>query len=168
MTYFVMGTGSRSIVTHPDRKEIYQILNNKVLEIFSAHPDLVIISGMAEGWDEALAVVAMRNAIPFHAYLPNKGYGDYYWRRNSQLKRDRWNRFNELCAAAAEVIFVCDNVYVNGHHSNFVRNDAMVAASDEALVYNNGSSGTKQAVASLKKAKIPFQTYPFDTLPLVV
>jgi len=168
MTYFVMGTGSRSMVTHPDAKEIYGILRDKILELHAAHPDLVLITGMAEGWDEAIATIGMRESIPYHVYLPNPGYGDYYWGRNSQLKRNRMEKFSELVDFATEVIVVCDSVYVNGVHSNFLRNDAMVNICDEALVYDTGSSGTKQAVGSLKIKCIPRQTFPFDTLPSVV
>lgn len=159
-----MGAGSRSMVTDPNREAIYETLKQKVLKLLEQHPDLVLISGMAEGWDEAIAKIGMREGIPYHVYLPNKDYGDYYWRRNSKLGRDRLGTFKLLVSNADKIITVCNDIYVDGIHSNFHRNDAMVAAADEALIYNPGSSGTKHAVASLKKAKVPMQTYPFDTL----
>jgi len=157
----IMGTGSRSMVVRNDRVAIYQNLEAEIIRLAAKYPTLHLISGMAEGWDEAIAKAAMRNDIPFTAMIPNRGYGDYYWRRNSLLKVDRLATFNQLVNAANEVIYVCKGLYVDGVHANFVRNQAMVNACDGALVYEPTSSGTQDAVRRLTEANKPYKTYPF-------
>ena len=159
--FHVMGTGSRSMVVAADRLAVYDDLRNHVLSLQAQHSDLVLISGMAEGWDEAIAKVGMREGIPFLAYVPNPGYGNYYWGSHSVTGRDRMSQFNELLAAAQQVIYVAQTVYVGNTHANFVRNQAMVDACDLALVYNPQSSGTRHAVSLLQAAGKPFTVAPF-------
>lgn len=161
--YYVMGTGSRSMVTAENASEIYKVLREKIFEIREAHPDLVLISGMAEGWDEAIAKIGLRDEIPYHAYLPNPTYGSYYWGQHSKLGVDRKETFDTLLNGAQEVIVSCDAIYTpEKEHSNFLRNREMIAASDLALVYDAGSSGTRHAVMHLKAAGVPMEIYPFN------
>ena len=161
----IMGTGSRSLVISPDAKAVYQNLEQEVLRLQVKYPNLHLISGMAEGWDEAIAKVAMRNSIPYTVMIPNLGYGSYYWGKNSLLKRDRMGTFNELITNATDIVYVCKYIYedVDGirTHANFIRNQAMVDACDGALVYDATSSGTRDAVTRLKKAGKPYKVYPF-------
>ena len=159
--FHVMGTGSRSMVVAADRHQIYDDLRNHVLQLRTQHPDLVLISGMAEGWDEAIAKVGMREGIPFLAYVPNRGYGNYYWRDHSLTGRNRMSTFNELLAAAQKVIYVAQGIYVGNVHANFVRNQVMVDTCDMALVYNPQSSGTRHAVNLLQAAGKPYTVAPF-------
>jgi len=42
-----------------------------------------VISGMALGWDQALAQAAVNLAVPFHAYVPFDGM-DSKWPKSSQ------------------------------------------------------------------------------------
>jgi predicted Rossmann-fold nucleotide-binding protein len=160
----IMGTGSRSMLTEPDVKEIYFNLEAEVLRLADKY-DLHLISGMAEGWDEAIAKAAMRNGIPYTVMIPNKGYGNYYWGKNSLLKKNRMNVFNELVKHATKVVYVCDSIYeeIDGKevHANFIRNQAMVDACDVALVYKPESRGTKDAVERLQKAKKRYKVAPF-------
>lgn len=157
----IMGTGSRSMVTHKDRVEIYHNLEAEVLRLAAKYPNLHLISGMAEGWDEAIAKAAFRNNIPYSVYLPNSGYGKYYWGDHSFLGVNRIDTFNELVLGAQERIVVCKSIYENGVHANFIRNQAMVDACDGALVYEGTSSGTRDAVNRLTKAGKPYKVYPF-------
>jgi len=160
----VMGTGSRSMLTDPDAKEIYSNLEAEVLRLADKY-DLHLISGMAEGWDEAIAKVAMRNGIPYTVMIPNKGYGEYYWGKNSLLKKSRMNVFNELVKHATKVVYVCDSIYeeIDGKkvHANFIRNQAMVDECHGALVYKPQSRGTRDAVERLEKANKPYKVAPF-------
>ena len=159
--FHVMGTGSRSMVVAADRHQIYDDLRNHVLSLRARHPDLVLISGMAEGWDEAIAKVGFRESIPYLVYVPNPGYGRYYWQEHSLTGRNRMATFNELLAAARQVIYVAQTIYVGDVHANFVRNQAMVDACNMALVYNPTSSGTRHAIELLKAAGKPFTVAPF-------
>jgi hypothetical protein len=158
----IMGTGSRSMLVAPNAKAIYNNLEEEVLRLTVKYPNLTLISGMAEGWDEAIAKVAMRNNIPYSVMIPTKDYGDYYWRRNSLLKVNRMTTFDELISKAAEVIYVSNKLYVDGVHANFIRNQAMVDACDGALVYEPHSRGTQDAVNRLAKANKPMKVYPFS------
>jgi len=157
---YIMGTGSRSMLTHPDRKMIYANLETHIMN-FAMFEEITLITGMAEGWDEAIAKVGMRNDIPYIAYVPHPTYGDYYWGRKSLTGKNRLNTFHELLAHATETIVISQHLYVNGQHVNFLRNQWMVDACDMAVVYDSQSRGTRDAVARLKMADKPYQVYPF-------
>lgn len=162
MSYHVMGTGSRSMRTEPNAQSIFDTLLHHVSQLFDEHPDLVLISGMAEGWDEAIAKAALKLKIPWIAAIPTVTYGDYYWsERISLLKKDRTSEFKNLISKATEIVFVCDTLYINGVHANFVRNQWMVDKCDHALVYKPSSSGTRDALARLNSAKKTYSIYPF-------
>ena len=158
----VMGTGSRSMVTNPHRHNIYANLEQKVLQLREQYPDLVLISGMAEGWDEAIAKVGMRNEIPYEVALPTNTYGQYYWAQHSVLHRNRIAVFNELVEHACTVTIISKSLYLNGLHANFVRNQYMVDRCNKALVFNPTSSGTRDAVARLVSAHKPYLVSPFE------
>lgn len=160
--YYVMGTGSRSMRTHPQAQQIWEHLVAYVEMLREQHPNIVLISGMAEGWDEAIARTAIRLDIPFIAALPNSTYGEYYWGTKSVLQQNRLPIFQQLVQAAQEVVIVCDRIVVNGTHSNFIRNQWMVTHCDHALVYEPTSSGTRDAVGRLRQAGKSYDTYPFQ------
>lgn len=167
-TWHVMGTGSRSLVTSPKRMDVFKVTEERILTMVNqcTQEDFVIISGMAEGFDEALAVIAINHGIPLHVYIPNPTYGWYYWGKRSLTGQNRLAKFNRLVSRATKVTICCEDIYtVNGlgqkYHSNFYRNDMMVDAADEALVYDAGSSGTRQAVQSLHETGTPYSVYPY-------
>ena len=148
--FVIAGTGSRSLVKDEDKmNKVEEYLFDLLTQAKAKHGDnLVVISGMAEGFDEALARAAMCVGVALIAAIPNKGYSAYYWRDNSELKIDRMDTFQELARYANEtgaVHYVCGkNVYVNGKHSNFVRNEWMADRADVVWVYNPTSKGTAQ------------------------
>lgn len=148
--FVIAGTGSRSLVNDEDKmNKVEEYLIDLLTQAKAKHGDnLVVISGMAEGFDEALARSAMCVGVTLIAAIPNKGYSAYYWRDNSELKIDRMSAFQELARYANEtgaVHYVCGkNVYVDGKHSNFVRNEWMADRADVVWVYNPTSKGTAQ------------------------
>jgi hypothetical protein len=148
--FVIAGTGSRSLVNDEDKmNKVEEYLIDLLTQAKAKHGDnLVVISGMAEGFDEVLARAAMCVGITLIAAIPNKGYSAYYWRNNSVLKIDRMDTFQELARYANEtgaVHYVCGkNVYVDGKHSNFVRNEWMADRADVVWVYNPTSRGTAQ------------------------
>jgi len=161
--YFVMGSGSRSMILEPDARSIYDNLEAFVLELYESHPNMVCYSGMAEGWDEALAKVCMRNKIPYICVIPHPTYGVYYWRDHSVTGRDRHSTYLELLQHASSYVTVANTLYVDGVHANFVRNQWMVDRSQLALVYKATSPGTRDAVARMEQRspKLPKLVYPF-------
>jgi len=138
--FVIAGTGSRSLVKDEDKmNKVQEYLIDLLTQAKAKHGDnLVVISGMAEGFDEVLARAAMCVGVTLIAAIPNKGYSAYYWRDNSELKIDRMDAFQELARYANEtgaVHYVCGkNVYVDGKHSNFVRNEWMADRADVVWV----------------------------------
>jgi hypothetical protein len=148
--FVIAGTGSRSLILDEEKMDkVEDYLLELLIQAKDKHGNnLVVISGMAEGFDEALARSAMCVGVTLIAAIPNKGYSAYYWRDNSELKIDRMDTFQELARYANEtgaVHYVCGkNVYVDGKHSNFVRNEWMANRADVVWVYNPTSKGTAQ------------------------
>lgn len=54
-----------------------------VQRIITKHPDAEMISGMALGWDQAIALACTNQGVPFHAYIPCHGQQSR-WPRESQ------------------------------------------------------------------------------------
>lgn len=143
MTDYIVVSGSRSFVLHPDAKALYNVTEKFILsyrEKYSnpSDPDSFwLIVGGAEGFDEACAKIAMRNDIPYLLALPNSKYGAHYWRDKPLFKHpNRYNTFLEICKGAAEVHTVVPNglIYEHGVHSNHLRNKWMI---NEALAEEN-------------------------------
>jgi hypothetical protein len=135
----VAGTGSRSLITNMSTlRKIQEDLAEKMLKEGVER----VISGMAEGFDECIAMAAIDAGVPFIAAVPNKGYGQYYWGANSLTRRNRLLEFNQLLDRADEVVYICDGIYQNGRHANFVRNEWMADHADRVWVYNPTSVGT--------------------------
>ena len=140
----VCGTGHR-----PDKLGGY---SDEVLEraIAVAEESIVgydtVISGMALGWDTALAIAAVNKGIPFIAAVPFLGY-EARWSADSQ------NIFNNLLDLASKVVIVCDGDY--GVWKLQKRNEWMVDNSDVVLALWDGSSGgTSNCIRyATKKAK---------------
>jgi hypothetical protein len=113
------------------------------------------MSGMAEGWDEYLARLALELEIPFIAVVPTESYGDYYWGQKSVTGTDRRREFKDLLEQAEQVTWVCPSLYVAGVHANFVRNQYMVDQADQFLVWNPQSRGTADCVRRIARAHKP-------------
>jgi hypothetical protein len=157
--YIVAGTGSRSFMpTGP----VTTALHRYVQEQQVAHPDLELMSGMAEGWDEFIARTGIEMGVPFHAAVPNRGYGLYYWGRHSQTGQDRLDQFEWLLSKAKTVTYVCPSLYVDGVHANFVRNGYLVAHGNSFAVYNPQSRGTAECFTRIKQARKPYAIFAPD------
>lgn len=157
--YVLAGTGSRSLRTAPAdvrteaASRVGKLLRDRLAE---RGAELIVVSGMAEGFDHLLAAKAVDLGIDLWCVIPHRGYGDYYWRRNSVTGRDQSAEFCRLLDSAQRVTYVCDSIYVNGEHSNFVRNRWMVDTADEFAVWNPAFPGTKHCLAAIKRAKLPY------------
>ncbi len=135
----VSGTGHR-----PDKLGGYtEEAFNRLVEVAEKaltqlKPDEVI-SGMARGWDMALAQAAINKEIPFIAAVPFIGQ-DKMWQKKTK------DYYNELLTKAKEVVIVCEGGY--SAYKMQVRNEWMVNNSDLVLVMHNGdtSGGTYNCV----------------------
>src|SRR5688500_16239866 len=134
----IAGTGPRRIVQEDwMMTEFTDTMTDILKQGKAVHGDkLIVISGMAEGFDEALAKAAIRATVPFHAFLPTDLYGAYYWsEKNSMLHRDRTGEFYELLAQAAHQVVCSATTWImrgtQKYHANLLRNEMMVDAADK-------------------------------------
>ena len=164
----VMGTGSRDLVVADSetRKTVMAWCCSWLDELSSDAP-VTVFSGMAEGFDECLAVAANKMGLDWVAFLPNPGFGSYYWGQHSRLQRNRFDAFRGLLRTASEVRTVSQRIYqyTDGNvrvHSNFVRNSAMLAEADVVLAYDTGSGGTGHAIRHATKLGLAIKYYPTE------
>lgn len=150
----IAGTGSRSLQLEPvSFKRV--IFDATVKALSLKRPDLVL-SGMAEGFDTCIAAAAIKLGIPFDAILPTANYGSYYWRSHSVTGTNRYDEFENYIRQARDVIVVSEELYVNGVHANFVRNQYLVDHSNHMLVYNPESLGTRDCLNRINQARRPY------------
>jgi uncharacterized phage-like protein YoqJ len=99
----------------------------------------LVISGMAIGWDMALAEAALRVGRPFDAYVPFRGQ-EGLWPEESK------RQYSRLLAAARNVVVVCPGTYAAWKMQR--RNESMVDAAGRVLALWNGTrGGTANCVA---------------------
>lgn len=91
-----------------------------------------IITGMALGWDTALAEAARDMLIPYVAAIPFKEQ-PYRWPTESQ------RRYTSLLQDADEVVYVCDPGYAAWKMQQ--RNKWMVDHADQVVALWNGTTG---------------------------
>lgn len=126
------GTGHR-----PNKLGGYGLhITNRLIAVASEalqtyKPDKVI-SGMALGWDQALASAAVLNKIPFIAAVPFIGQ-ERMWPPSSQVI------FKELCGKAEQVVIVSPGEYSAAKMQT--RNEWMVHHCDTVLALWDGTSG---------------------------
>ena len=94
-------------------------------------PDLVV-TGMALGWDMAVAEAAIDLKIPFVAAVPFRGQQSA-WPFSSQ------ERYNHLLKKAHEIVVVCEGGYAAWKMQR--RNEYMVDRATEILALWNGTPG---------------------------
>jgi uncharacterized phage-like protein YoqJ len=91
-----------------------------------------VISGMAQGWDQALAYAAIQMKLPWTAAIPFKG-------QESQWPEVSQKRFHWLCKQAERTIIVSPGGYSAAKMQT--RNIWMVDNSDVILALWNGKPG---------------------------
>ncbi len=162
----ICGTGSRNLaVAKPEvRRNVYDWVVSWLDEL-AASDDVRVISGMAEGFDECLAVAASRMGLRWEAALPNPTFGPHYWGRASVTGRNRSGAFRGLVKGAARRHFVSQSVYIylpTGErvHSNFARNTWMLERSDVVLAYPTGSPGTRHGLEEAERLEKIVKVYP--------
>ena len=91
-----------------------------------------IISGMAAGWDWAIAEAALQLNIPFDAYIPFAG-------QESRWPEDTQVQYHELLKRAEQVKNVCGNGYAAWKMQR--RNEEMSNDAELVLALWDGSFG---------------------------
>lgn len=163
--FVLAGTGSRSLraAQREVQVEAMRRCTAAIEERHTLHGGrLVVMSGLAEGWDELIALTALRLGVRLWAAIPNRGYGAHYWGRNSVTGVPRLMAFREIVSQAWKVTHVMEDIHQrrlrldDGTHANFVRNDYLVEQADEFLVWDPSSRGTAHCVAAIKRVGTPF------------
>jgi len=168
--FVVAGTGPRSIKTADARTrgQAWDLLIDRLDHLRAVHrDDLVVMSGFAEGWDEAVAKAAIKLNLRLWAAVPNRGYGRWYWSaEHSQTHTNRLGGFADLLGRAWRVTYVMEDVHrttalkLGGKHANSWRNDFMVTGgldfpgADDFVVLGpvKPGSGTAHCVAAIRRA----------------
>lgn len=107
-----------------------------------------VISGMALGWDQAVATAAVQLGIPFIAAVPFQGFAAR-WPQGSRY------RLTALLCDAAEIHVVSE---VPGARALQLRNEWMVDRADRMLALWNGSwGGTFNCIQYANRRKVPVE-----------
>ena len=128
----VAGTGHR-----PDKLGGYGPRAASVLfdlafyELKYISPDAVI-SGMAIGWDQALAAAALHIGVPLWAYVPFRGQ-EVLWPPSAQ------RAYKKILNEAESVDYICDPGFAAWKMQE--RNKAMVDDCTKVLALWDGSAG---------------------------
>jgi len=145
------GTGHRlEVIGYDNKPKLYRYASFIVAQYT---PD-VVISGMAIGWDQALAQGAVDNDVPFIAAVPFLGQADV-WPKEAQ------EEYQALLDKAAEVVIVCEGGFAT--HKYHVRDQWMVDHGDAMLALWNGvkHGGTYSTVKMAEKAnKTIYNVWP--------
>lgn len=143
-----------SVTGHrPDKLGGYEITARRAVGAFAAEqllqlaPDRVI-TGMALGWDQAVAAACIILDIPFVAAVPFEGQE----RRWPQESRERYHR---LLSHADERVVVCDD-FVPAVKALQKRNEWMVDRAEEVIALWDGSfGGTHNCITYARKKGVP-------------
>lgn len=123
-----------------------RMLNAAEYGIEQLNPTL-IISGMALGWDQALATAGIKLRIPVRAFVPFMGQ-EHMWPQSSQ------DEYRFLLSKCLSVNYVCDPGYAAWKMQQ--RNVAMVNACNTVLALWDGTSGgTANCIAIAQRTKKP-------------
>lgn len=146
----IAGTGHR-----PDKLGGYTAALDMRLQVLAMralreHAPALVVSGMALGWDVALASAAVRLDIPFIAAIPFEGQ-ESRWPESSQY------RYRQLLKQAAGVEIVCTGGYAGWKMQR--RNEWMVGLVDAdgvmLALWNGSDGGTANCVRYAERVGKP-------------
>ena len=143
----VAGTGHRPNKLGGYTRDVRTRLLNTAIKSLEHLQPTKLISGMALGWDQALARACVELNIPFIAAVPFAGQ-ETVWPAASQRE------YHELCEAASDLIIVSPGGYSAAKMQ--IRNEWMVDHCDRVLALWDGSSGgTRNCIGYAKTVNKP-------------
>jgi uncharacterized phage-like protein YoqJ len=134
----VAGTGHRPEKLGGFGAEINRTLHALATRWLSEEHPGVVISGMAQGWDQALAHAAIDLGIPLVAAIPFKGQ-EAIWPLAAQ------RRYQAILRRAREIVAVSEGGY--SARAMQARNELMVDLCDSLVALWDGSSGAAPRTA---------------------
>ncbi|RWF33787.1 MAG: DUF1273 family protein [Mesorhizobium sp.] len=142
----VAGTGHRPPKLGGYGDEVRTALSNLAVAYLTKEQPKTAISGMALGWDEAVATAAVELGIPYIAAVPFEGH-DSRWPPESR-RRLAW-----LLSKASEIHVVSD---IPGNRAMQQRNEWMVDRAHKMCALWDGSwGGTFNCLQYAKKVRRP-------------
>ena len=127
--YTISATGTRQLILNKEEmKMAVADLVPKIKEVLVEHPDLRIVAGGAEGFDEAMVVAAHQAGVPVHLDLPTEGQGNHYWVENSQTKLNRGAQYQKMLDHAESITYTASSP---SRQAMFDRNTVMMQRADE-------------------------------------
>lgn len=141
------GTGHRPDKLGGYTKEAAAKLRVVATSALLQHKPETVISGMALGWDTALAQAAISLNIPLIAAIPFEGQ-ESRWPKESQ------DMFNRILAKASSNKFVCGPGCAVWKMQK--RNEGMVDNSDAVLaIWNGTNDGTASCIKRAEEVRKP-------------
>lgn len=128
----IAGTGHRPNKLGGYGQEAFDKLISIAKDYLIQRGNVKVISGMALGWDTALAIAALKLKLPLIAAIPFKGQ-ETKWPEDSQAI------YNKIIERAYRVVIVNPGTY--HPHKMQLRNEWMVDHCDEVLAMFDGSKG---------------------------
>ena len=129
---FLAGTGHRPSKLGGHRPIVFTKLVEFAVNVLSVLRPSWLISGLALGWDQAIALAAFDLDIPVCGAVPFKGQ-ERLWPEDSQAL------YNEILRHCAETVTVCSGDY--SASKMFKRDRWMVDRGSHVLANWNGSPG---------------------------
>lgn len=131
--------------SNPIALRVKATLSAHLLQLLADHPDLELITGLAQGVDTWGAEIGIENNIPVHAYLPFTG-------QQSRWPKAAQDKYFDLLTKCKSSKFISS---VASEQAFLDRNDAMVRDCDMAIAVWDGSmsSGTGYTVHRLRTAR---------------
>jgi len=125
----ICGTGHRPDKLGGYSKDVLRGLIEVADRWLERNPPSMVISGVALGWDTALAIAALRRSIPTKAYVPFEGQ-DSKWPEESR------RRYRKILSKCQSTVFAS----IHGYTSTCMqfRNKLMVDDSELVLALWNG------------------------------
>lgn len=153
MTITIAGTGHRpdKLVSGGKRVGYTNAVLAALIGLAETELDLLkpdeVISGVALGWDTALAIAAIRKGIPLTCAVPFEGQ-ESKWPQESQ------DRYNKILSKAKAVVVVSEGGY--SAQSMQARNVWMVDRAQKILALWNGTpGGTRNCIDYAAKVAVP-------------
>lgn len=133
----ITGTTISATGHRPDRLGGYsnQVLNrltDLAIAYLSRSQPTKVISGMALGWDTAIALASLKLEIPLIAAVPFKGQ-DRKWSSDDVM------RYHQILKESSEIVIVSEGGYSPAKMQ--IRNVWMVDRCDHLVALWNGSNG---------------------------
>lgn len=139
----IAGTGHRPNKLGGYSTDAFKNLCHIAQEVLKELKPKLVISGMALGWDQALACAAIAENIPFAAAIPFEGQQNA-WPESSRMI------YSTILEKSAKKIIVCDGGYAAWKMQK--RNEWMVDHADTIVALWDGSiGGTANCINYAKK-----------------